>query len=118
AGNTSAQSEGTMQDYKTGRILGSTPRILTYVQMAAVPIGAAAVAIMYPLLVKKYGLGTGLTAPTGVKLSNMAVLLGKGFSALPDYALQASIAAAVIGILIAIVQNKWHVPWIPSTAAF
>jgi uncharacterized oligopeptide transporter (OPT) family protein len=46
AGNTSAQSEGTIQDFKTGKIIGSTPRILTYVQLAAVPIGAAAVAIM------------------------------------------------------------------------
>lgn len=118
AGNTSAQSEGTMQDYKTGRIVGSTPRILTYVQLAAVPIGAAAVAIMYPLLVKKYGLGVGLNAPTGVKLSNMAVLLSQGWGALPRYAMEASIAAAVIGIVIAVVQNKWHIPWIPSTVAF
>src|SRR5262249_14071525 len=59
AGNTSSQSEGTMQDYKTGRIVGSTPRILTYVQLGAVPIGAAAVAIMYPVLIGRYGLGGG-----------------------------------------------------------
>src|ERR1700730_1104869 len=54
AGNTSSQAEGTIQDYKTGKIIGSTPRILTYVQLAAVPIGAAAVAIMYPILIDKY----------------------------------------------------------------
>jgi uncharacterized oligopeptide transporter (OPT) family protein len=118
AGSTSVQSEGTMQDYKTGRIVGSTPRILTYVQLAAVPIGAAAVAVMYPLLVNKYGLGTGLNAPTGVKLSNMAVLLSQGFGALPRYAAEATIVAAILGIVIAVVQNKWHAPWIPSTAAF
>src|SRR5258706_9877052 len=107
-----------MQDFKSGRIVASTPRILTYVQLAAVPIGAAAVAIMYPLLMKKYGLGVGLNAPTGVKLSNMAVLLSQGFSALPAHAAEATIAAAILGVVIAIVQNKWHVPWIPSTAAF
>lgn len=118
AGSTSVQSEGTMQDFKTGRIVGSTPRILTYVQMAAVPIGAAAVAIMYPLLIKRYGLGTGLTAPTGVKLSNMAVLLSQGFSALPKYAAEATIVAGILGVIIAVVQHRWHVPWIPSTAAF
>jgi OPT family oligopeptide transporter len=118
AGNTSVQSEGTMQDFKTGRIVGSTPRILTYVQLAAVPIGAAAVAIMYPLLVRKYGLGSaGLSAPTGIKLANMAVLLSQGFGALPRFALQATIFAAILGIVIAIVQNKKHIPWIPSTAA-
>ena len=51
------------------RIVGSTPRILTYVQLAAVPIGAAAVAIMYPLLVRKYGLGV-----EGVLLAAAALL--------------------------------------------
>jgi uncharacterized oligopeptide transporter (OPT) family protein len=119
AGNTSVQSEGTMQDFKTGRIVGSTPRILTYVQLAAVPIGAAAVAIMYPLLVRRYGLGSaGLSAPTGIKLANMAVLLSQGFGALPRYAMQATIAAGILGVVIAVVQNKKHIPWIPSTAAF
>src|SRR2546423_11259940 len=106
AGSPSVQSEGTMQDFKTGRIVGSTPRILTYVQLAAVPIGAAAVAIMYPLLINKYKLGVGLNAPTGVKLSNMAVLLSQGWGALPRYALEASIAAALLGIVIAIGQNQ------------
>jgi OPT family oligopeptide transporter len=122
AGNTSAQAEGTIQDFKTGKIIGSTPRILTYVQLAAVPIGAASVAIMYPLLVGKYGLGgDGLTAPTGIKLANMAVLLSRGFEALPRYALQATIAAVVAGVAIAIIREKLQaawVGWIPSVAAF
>jgi uncharacterized oligopeptide transporter (OPT) family protein len=122
AGNTSAQSEGTMQDFKTGQIVRSTPRILTYAQLAAVPIGAAAVAIMYPLLVDKYHLGgDGLTAPTGIKLANMAVLLSLGFGALPQYAFEATIGGIVAGIAIAIVREKsrgaW-VGWIPSVAAF
>lgn len=122
AGNTSAQSEGTIQDYRTGKIIGSTPRILTYVQLAAVPIGAAAVAVMYPLLVNKYGLGgDGLTAPTAIKIKNMAVLLSQGASALPRYALQATIAAAGVGILVAVVREKldeaWT-GWIPSIAGF
>ena len=122
AGNTSAQSEGTIQDFKTGKIIGSTPRILTYVQLAAVPIGAAAVAIMYPLVVGKYGLGgEGLTAPTGIKLANMAVLLSRGFGALPRYAFEATIASVAVGIAVAVVQAKSHaawVGWIPSVAGF
>lgn len=122
AGNTSAQAEGTMQDFKTGKIVGSTPRILSYVQLMAVPIGAAAVAIMYPLLVNRHGLGgEGLTAPTGIKLANMAVLLSRGFDALPQYALAATIVGVLGGIVIAVVQAKsraaW-VGWIPNVAAF
>jgi OPT family oligopeptide transporter len=118
AGNTSAQSEGTMQDYKTGRILGSTPRILTWVQLAAVPMGALAVAVMYPILVRSYGLGEGLSAPTGIKLANMAVLLSKGAEALPPYALQASIWAALAGIVIAVLKDRGKILWFPSVAGF
>lgn len=117
SGSVSAQGEGLIQDFKTGRILKSTTRILTWVQFAAVPIGAAAVAIMYPLLVRKYHLGgDGLAAPTGLKIANMAVLLSKGTDALPRYALQATIVASVAGVLIEIVKH--YAPkagkWLPS----
>jgi uncharacterized oligopeptide transporter (OPT) family protein len=122
SGSSSSQAEGTIQDYKTGKLLGSTPRILTYVQLAAVPIGAAAVAIMYPFLIGKYGLGgEGLSAPTGLKIANMAVLLARGVSALPRYALAATIVAALVGILIAAIHHATDAPWtryIPSVAGF
>ena len=121
AGNTSSQAEGTIQDYKTGKILGSTPRILTYVQLAAVPIGAAAVAIMYPFLVSRYGLGAeGLAAPTGLKIANMAVLLSRGFEALPRYALEATVAATILGVVVTAVRETSHARWthwIPSIGA-
>ena len=78
AGTCNAAGQGTIQDYKTGKLLGSTPRVLTWAQLAGVPIGAAAVAIMYPLLLHKYKLGTDLTTPTGVKIANMAVFAGQG----------------------------------------
>ncbi len=122
AGNITAQAEGMIQDYKTGRIVGSTPRILTYVQLATVPIGAAAVAIMYPILVERYGLGgNGLTAPTGLKIANMAVLLSHGIRALPKYALETTILAAAAGIAISIIRESSEHPWtswIPSVTGF
>src|SRR5205085_7401317 len=68
AGSCNSQGQGTIQDYKSGKIIGSTPRVLTWVQLAAVPIGAGAVAIMYPLLTQRYKLGEDLTTPTGVKI--------------------------------------------------
>jgi OPT family oligopeptide transporter len=122
AGNTSSQAEGTIQDYKTGKLIGSTPRILTYVQLAAVPIGAAAVAVMYPFLIGRYGLGAdGLSAPTGLKIANMAVLLSRGTAALPRYALAATLVAAVAGVAIAVIREVSDAPWthyIPSVAGF
>jgi uncharacterized oligopeptide transporter (OPT) family protein len=44
-----------MQDFRTGQMIGSTPRILTYMQLIAVPVGALALAFMYPLLRDTYG---------------------------------------------------------------
>jgi putative OPT family oligopeptide transporter len=51
-----AESEGLMQDYKAGSMIGSTPRILTYMQLLAVPVGALALAFMYPVLRDTYGI--------------------------------------------------------------
>ncbi len=122
AGNITSQGEGMIQDYRTGKIVGSTPSVLTYVQLASVPIGAAAVAIMYPLLVNRYGLGgDGLSAPTGLKIANMATLLSKGVEALPSYALFASVIAVVAGIILSVIQDRAperFTRFIPSVTGF
>jgi len=55
-GAVAAESEGLMQDYKAGWMIGSTPRILTYMQLMAVPVGALALAVMYPLIRDTYGI--------------------------------------------------------------
>ncbi len=55
-GAVAAESEGLMQDFKAGWMIGSTPRILTYMQLLAVPVGALALAVMYPLIRDTYGI--------------------------------------------------------------
>lgn len=108
-----------MQVYKTGKMVGSNPRVLTWVQFWAIPIGAAAVAIMYPLLIRHYGLGgNGLAAPTGLKLANMAVLMSKGISAFPPGALLWTVIAAMAGVVMTVAKDKTGWPWIPSAAGF
>jgi len=114
AGSCNSQGQGTIQDYKTGQIIGSTPRILTWVQLGAVPIGAAAVAIMYPLLTQRYVIGDTLPAPTALKITNMAVLLSQGIDALPRGALLWTVIASLAGILITIVKEYTHWSWLPS----
>jgi uncharacterized oligopeptide transporter (OPT) family protein len=114
AGSCNSQGQGTIQDYKTGQIIGSTPRILTWVQLGAVPIGAAAVAVMYPLLTQRYVIGDTLSAPTALKITNMAVLLSQGIDALPRGALLWTVIASVAGILITIVKEYTHWNWLPS----
>jgi len=114
SGSCNSQGQGTIQDYKTGQIIGSTPRILTWVQLAAVPIGAAAVAIMYPQLTRIYEIGNTLPAPTGVKIANMAVLLSQGIDAFPRGALLWTVIASLAGILITVAKEYLHSNWLPS----
>lgn len=119
SGNINSQGEGLMQVFKTGKLVGSTPRVLTWVQFWAVPIGAGAVALMYPVLIGHYGLGgDGLAAPTGLKLANMAVLMSKGASAFPPGALMWTVIAAVTGVLLAVFRDKFRWRWLPSAAGF
>jgi uncharacterized oligopeptide transporter (OPT) family protein len=119
AGNINSQGEGLMQVFKTGKLVGSTPRVLTWVQFWAVPIGAASVALMYPILIGHYGLGgDGLAAPTGLKLANMAVLMSKGISAFPPGALLWTVIAAIAGVLIAVFKDKLGWRWLPSAGGF
>ena len=47
-GTVAVESEAIMQDYKAGDMIGSSPRYLTYMQLLATPVGAAAVSWMYP----------------------------------------------------------------------
>ena len=104
-----------MQDYKAGHIIGSTPRFLTYSQLIAAPIGAAAVALSYPLFKETYGIGgdTGLASPISVRIAGFANVLAEGFSALPPYSLQALAVGAVVGIAITLLEINWK-KFIPS----
>ncbi|MEY4374679.1 MAG: hypothetical protein RL760_846 [Candidatus Eisenbacteria bacterium] len=115
-GTIASESEGLMQAYRTGEMLGSKPRYLTYVQLLAVPVGAAAVALVYPLLRDSYGIGgeNGLQSPISQKWAGFATLLSKGLSALPAGAIPALGIAVVLGILFTVLEGtKWR-KWCPS----
>jgi uncharacterized oligopeptide transporter (OPT) family protein len=106
-GTIAVQSEAIMQDYKAGYLIGSTPRYLTYSQLIAAPIGALAVALVYPLLRGTYGIGAEkvgdqqpLASPISQRIANFADVLSGGVDSLPNYALEAMIVGAVIGIAI------------------
>jgi uncharacterized oligopeptide transporter (OPT) family protein len=73
-----AESEGLMQDYKVGSMIGSTPRILTYMQLLAVPVGALALAYMYPVLRDTYGISgehAQLSSPTSQRWVGFAKIV-------------------------------------------
>lgn len=106
SGAIAANGEHLMQDYRAGKIVGSTNRHLTYLQLIGVPIGAAAVAVAYPAVRAKYGIGGegGLTSPISVKWAGFAELLSQGFGALPSSALAALVVALVAGVVLTLLE--------------
>jgi len=107
-GSVAAESEGLMQDYKAGHMIGSTPRLLTWMQLIAIPVGALALAIMYPLFVESFGLGGehGLSSPISRRWVGFATILSQGFSALHPSALYALAIGAALGVLFTVLEQK------------
>lgn len=112
-GTIASTSEALMQDYKAGHIIGSSPRAMTIAQLIGTPIGAAALAWSYPLLVKTYGIvgdTAQLAAPSARRAAGFAEILSGGADKLPESALIAMAIAAVLGILFALAEQdeKWR----------
>lgn len=83
-GAVAAESEGLMQDFRAGQMINSTPRILTYMQLLAVPFGAIALAFMYPLLRDTYGIigeHAQLLSPTSQRWVGFARIVTQDLSA-------------------------------------
>jgi putative OPT family oligopeptide transporter len=128
-GAVAAESEGLMQDFRAGQMIGSTPRILTYMQLIAVPVGALALAFMYPILRDTYGIvgdDAQLLSPTSQRWVGFAKLVTQDLSGdnlTPAAAarlswMQVSTAVgAVIGIVLTLLEQKrtWR-PFVPSPA--
>ncbi len=117
-GTVAVTSEGLIQDYRAGYLIGSTPRNMTIAQIIGAPIGAGALALVYPLLVKTYGIvgdHAGLSAPGARRTAGFAELLAGGIGKLPVSALWAMLAFAVLGVIFAVAETKaeWK-KWVPS----
>ena len=115
-GTIASESEGLMQVYRTGEMMGSKPRLLTYSQLLAVPVGAATVAVVYPLLRNTYGIGgdNGLSSPISQKWAGFATLLSKGLSALPAGAITALLVAVVLGVVFTVIEDTRWKKYCPS----
>lgn len=128
-GAVAAESEGLMQDFRAGQMIGSTPRILTYMQLMAVPVGALALAVMYPLLRDTYGIvgeGAQLLSPTSQRWVGFAKLVtqdlsGGGLDAAAAARLSwmqtSTVVGALIGIALTLLEQRksWR-PFVPSPA--
>ena len=88
---------------QAGHMIGSTPRSMTIAQLIGAPIGAAALALTYPALVKTYGMigeHAQLAAPGSRRTAGFAELLSGGLDKLPPSALWAMLAVALLGVAV------------------
>jgi uncharacterized oligopeptide transporter (OPT) family protein len=118
-GAVASESEGLMQDFRAGQMINSTPRILTYMQLIAVPVGALALACMYPLLRDTYGIigdHAQLLSPTSQRWVGFAKIMTQdmsGAAAMTKAALarlawmkSSFLVGALIGVVLTILEQK------------
>jgi uncharacterized oligopeptide transporter (OPT) family protein len=119
SGTIAGNGEHLMQDFRAGQIVGSSNRNLTILQLIGVPVGAIAVAVVYPAARARFGVGGegGLTSPISVKWAGFAELLSRGFGALPPSAFAALWIALAVGLLLTLGEATRARRWIPSPTA-
>lgn len=123
-----AESEGIIQDYKAGAILGSTPRILTYMQLLAIPVGALALAYAYPMLRDTYGIvgdHAQLSSPASARWVGFAKIVTQQLSGAGPLSAEAAMRlawmkssfalGAVVGVILTLLEQKpeWRA-FVPS----
>ena len=114
-----AESEGIIQDYKAGSIIGSTPRILTYMQLLAIPVGALALAYAYPLLRDTYGIvgdHAQLSSPASARWVGFAKIVTQQLSGAGPLSAESALRlgwmkssfaiGAVIGVILTLLEQK------------
>jgi uncharacterized oligopeptide transporter (OPT) family protein len=119
SGTVAGNGEHLMQDFRAGKVVGSSNRNLTLLQLLGVPVGALAVAVSYPAARERFGIGGegGLTSPISVKWAGFAELLSRGFGALPASAFTALLVALGVGLLLTLAEGTRARRFIPSPTA-
>lgn len=114
-----SQAGDMMQDLKTGKLLGASPRKQFLAQLAGICAGVVFVVPVYVLFTTSYEIGGAkLPAPAAFAWKAMAELLAKGFDALPPYAVEAVIGATIVGVLTPILRKIDKIkPYVPSGLA-
>jgi uncharacterized oligopeptide transporter (OPT) family protein len=131
--NPQSASENVIPSFWVARRLGGSFKTLILAQLIVIPVGAILTPLMFNMLQKTYGIGLNpgqLSAPTGLKIATLAIVMEKGLSFLPKGALLASYIAIFMGIfselMLAIkkkdgsgneVSRFWWIP-IPSALGF
>lgn len=112
------QASHMMWSLKAGRLLGASFGRQLTAQLAGALVGAIAVVPVYALIVRGYGLGTALmpaSAPLSWKAT--AELVSRGAGAMPESAALAAASAAVVALVLVVLQRTRIRPFVPSPVA-
>ncbi len=112
-----AHSADLLTEVKTGYLLGGAPRRQFWAQILGVVAGGFACVLAYSFIARPERLGNELAAPAAVAWASVAKLLKDGPQNLPQYALHGIVVGAVLGAILAVVDE--YVPprikrWLPS----
>ncbi|MDE0625299.1 MAG: OPT/YSL family transporter [Bryobacterales bacterium] len=114
-----SQAADMMQDLKTGRLLGASPRRQFIAQLWGIAAGVLFCVPAYLLVTAAYPLGgEQLPAPAAFSWKAMAELLTQGLGSLPPHAEAAVAAGCAFGALLAILRRiPALAPFLPSGLA-
>ena len=131
--NPQSASENVVPSFWVARRLGGRFKTLILAQLIVIPVGAILTPLMFDMLQKIYGIGLNpgqLSAPTGLKIATLAIVMEQGLTYLPRGAITASWIAAVLGIAAelllsvkkvqadgSVTSRFWFIP-IPSALGF
>jgi len=121
AGAGASQAGDMMQDLKTGKLLGASPRKQFIAQVCGVAAGVFIVVPIYILFDSAYKIpGPKMEAPAAQAWAGVARIMTQGFSALPQYTGWAVAAGLAFGIAMPLIRKakpNWA-PYMPSGLAF
>jgi hypothetical protein len=125
-----ASSENVVPAFWVAQRLGGKFKTLILAQLIVIPVGAFLTPFVFDILQRTYGIGLNpgqLSAPTGLKIATLAIVMEKGLGYLPYGALKASIYAILIGVVFELLlsirrrsdsgEEKSVFPWVPIPAA-
>lgn len=100
--NPQAASENVIPSFWLAQRLGGRFKTLILAQLIVIPVGALLTPLMFTMLEKTYGIGLNpgqLSAPTGLKIATLAIVMEQGLQNLPRGAMTASLIAIAIGVV-------------------
>ena len=121
SGAGASQAGDMMQDLKTGKLLGASPRKQLKAQLMGIPAGCVFAVLIFHLFNEVYEFGgKDYPAPAAFAWKAVAELMAKGFDALPPMAGWAMLFGGLFGAGIPILRKVFPkaAPYLPSGLAF